>query len=234
LTSFSARRFGKSDFTEGAVRVTAQAWWPGAIKAGQTVGDIIDVTDLFTTFARIGGVTQYLPTGSSTGRTAAFAAFQHFFPLRFFDSVAWSFAAFGFERLAPAGKAVEPRHIDRVAKMHSHLTRELAVSFANIVLAHVTREYPGKMDHVLTGPSDVQNPRALHPAFYGSYDWHSCVHGFWLLAKILRLFPDLPRGPDIHALFDKQLSAENIAGELGYLASRCRTISSVRTGGRGS
>ena len=80
--------------------------------------------------------------------------------------------------------------------MHSQLTRELAANFANIVLAHVIREYPGKMDHVLTGPSDVQNPRALHPAFYGSYDWHSCVHGFWLLAKILRLFPELAPGAE--------------------------------------
>jgi hypothetical protein len=55
-------RSGKGDFTEGAVRVPAQAWWPGRIKPGQTVGDIVDVTDLYTTFARIGGATQYLPT----------------------------------------------------------------------------------------------------------------------------------------------------------------------------
>jgi arylsulfatase len=55
-------RGGKGDSTEGAVRVCAEAWWPGTIKSGQTVGDIIDVTDLYTTFARIGGATQYLPT----------------------------------------------------------------------------------------------------------------------------------------------------------------------------
>jgi arylsulfatase len=55
-------RGGKGDNTEGAVRVSAQAWWPGTIKPGQTAGDIIDVTDLYTTFARIGGATQYLPT----------------------------------------------------------------------------------------------------------------------------------------------------------------------------
>jgi hypothetical protein len=101
--------------------------------------------------------------------------------------------------------------------MRSCLTRELAATFANIALAHVTREYPGKMDHVLTGPADIQGPRALHPAFYGSFDWHSCVHGFWLLAKILRLFPDLPQAPHVRALFDQQLSAANIAGELNYL-----------------
>jgi hypothetical protein len=102
--------------------------------------------------------------------------------------------------------------------MSAQLTRELAERFAHIALAHVTREYPGKMDHVLTGPADVLGPRALHPAFHGSYDWHSCVHGFWLLAKILRLFPELPEAAKIRPLFDAQLSAQNIAGELSYLA----------------
>jgi Protein of unknown function (DUF2891) len=97
------------------------------------------------------------------------------------------------------------------------LTRELAASFAGVALNHVTREYPAKMDHVLTGPQDVQSPRALHPAFYGSFDWHSCVHGFWLLAKLVRLYPDLPRAAAIRALFNAQLTAANIAGELRYL-----------------
>jgi hypothetical protein len=101
--------------------------------------------------------------------------------------------------------------------MNQQLTREVAGRFAKIVLAHITREYPGKMDHVLTGPADVQNPRALHPAFYGSFDWHSCVHGFWLMATILRRFPDLEQASAIRGLFDNQLSAANIAAELRYL-----------------
>jgi hypothetical protein len=103
------------------------------------------------------------------------------------------------------------------SQMRSKLSRELAASFANIALAHVTREYPGKMDHILTGPADIANPRALHPAFYGSFDWHSCVHGFWLLAKILRLFPDLPQAVKIHSLLDEHLTPDKIAGELSYL-----------------
>ena len=101
--------------------------------------------------------------------------------------------------------------------MRHQLTPELAAIFADIALSHVTREYPAKMDHVLTGPSDAQSPRALHPAFHGSFDWHSCVHGFWLLAKILRLFPDVLSASKIRTLFDRQLSAANIAGELRYL-----------------
>jgi hypothetical protein len=101
--------------------------------------------------------------------------------------------------------------------MRSELTRELAAHFATIALSHVTREYPAKMDHVLTGPADVAGPRVFHPAFHGSFDWHSCVHGFWLLAKILRMFPTLPGCKKIKPLFNAKLTPENIAAEIAYL-----------------
>jgi len=100
--------------------------------------------------------------------------------------------------------------------MGQQLTGNLAATFADIALAHVTREYPGKMDHVLTGPQDVQTPGALHPAFHGSFDWHSCVHGFWLLARLLRSFPELPQCGQIRGLFERQLSATRLAAELDY------------------
>jgi hypothetical protein len=54
------------------------------------------------------------------------------------------------------------------------------------------RGYPNKPEHVLNGEADIEGPRALHPAFYGSFDWHSSVHGHWMLVRLLRLFPDLP------------------------------------------
>ena len=98
------------------------------------------------------------------------------------------------------------------------LTKELASRFAGTALGHVTREYPNKPDHVLTGPSDAQTPRALHPIFYGSFDWHSCVHGYWLLARCLRRFPDIPEAAAIHMLFDTQFTPEKVAGEVAYLA----------------
>jgi hypothetical protein len=101
--------------------------------------------------------------------------------------------------------------------MRVNLSRGVGASFADIALAHVTREYPGKMDHVLAGPADLASPRALHPAFYGSFDWHSCVHGFWLLAKVFRLFPDLSQASQIRALFDEQLTPAKIAIEMSYL-----------------
>ena len=73
--------------------------------------------------------------------------------------------------------------------MTRRLTAETADRFAGIALGHVTREYPHKLDHVMDGPEDVLGPRELHPIFFGSFDWHSCVHGYWLLCAPLRLLP---------------------------------------------
>ena len=97
------------------------------------------------------------------------------------------------------------------------LTPELAARFAALALGHVTREYPNKLDHVLRGSGDLQAPRALHPIFYGSFDWHSCVHGYWLLCRLLRMFPALPDAARVRALLDAQITPENVAGELAYL-----------------
>src|SRR5207244_1267105 len=60
-------------------------------------------------------------------------------------------------------------------------------------------------------------PRAMHAAFYGCYDWHSTVHGHWMLVRLLRLFPDLPEAATIRDALNQNLSAENIAGEVSYL-----------------
>ena len=102
--------------------------------------------------------------------------------------------------------------------MSQTLTAELAARFAEIALGHLTREYPHKQfDHVLTGPQDIKSPRELHPIFFGSFDWHSCVHGYWLLARLYRRFPQLPQAAAVRALLDGQLTAERVAGELEYL-----------------
>jgi hypothetical protein len=98
------------------------------------------------------------------------------------------------------------------------LTPTLAESLAQIALANVVREYPGKPDHVLGGPHDVRNPRALHPAFYGSFDWHSCVHMHWLLARLRRLVPELTQRASIADVFDRHLTEINISAECAYLA----------------
>lgn len=101
--------------------------------------------------------------------------------------------------------------------MTHHLTPDIASRFAGIALGHVTREYPHKLDHVMDGPEDVLGPKALHPIFYGSFDWHSCVHGYWLLARLLRLYPDMPENVRIRTLLDEMMTGEKVAGELAYL-----------------
>ncbi len=97
------------------------------------------------------------------------------------------------------------------------LTAELAGRFARIALGHVGREYPNKLDHVLRRAHDLQSPRALHPVFFGSLDWHSCVHGFWLLARLRRRFPALAEAPAIDRLFAERITQDAVAGECAYL-----------------
>jgi hypothetical protein len=97
------------------------------------------------------------------------------------------------------------------------LTPQTAARFISIALGHVTREWPHKLDHVMDGPEDVAGPRELHPIFFGSFDWHSCVHGWWLMLRLRRLFPDLAEARQVEALADEMLTAENAAGELAYL-----------------
>lgn len=97
------------------------------------------------------------------------------------------------------------------------LTPELAARLASIALGHVTREYPFALGHVTTGPGDVAAPSVLHPLFHGSFDWHSCVHGHWLLACILRRQPGLPVCAAIRAHFNRAFTPEKAAGEIAYL-----------------
>ncbi len=92
-----------------------------------------------------------------------------------------------------------------------------ASRFCRIALGHVTREYPNKLDHVLRGPEDLSAPRVLHPIFYGSFDWHSCVHSYWLLAHLYRAFPGLAEGHEIASLVDAHFTDENVASEVAYL-----------------
>ena len=92
-----------------------------------------------------------------------------------------------------------------------------AARFARLALDCVGREYPNKIAHVLAGDEDVQPPRRLTPAFFGCYDWHSAVHGHWLLARLVRSFPDAPFAPAARAALSRSLTAEYVAGELAYL-----------------
>jgi hypothetical protein len=98
------------------------------------------------------------------------------------------------------------------------LDQALASRLARAALGHVAREYPNVLVHALAGRADLAAPSTLHPVFYGSYDWHSCVHGHWLLARLLRLSPALPEAHAIRAHFDQAFTQRKMAGELAYLA----------------
>jgi len=97
------------------------------------------------------------------------------------------------------------------------LNQELAERFAAIALGHVTREYPHKLDHVIGGPKDLLSPRALHPIFYGSFDWHSCVHGWWTLLTLRRLAPENRHAKAIADLADLSFTSGKVEAELAYL-----------------
>jgi hypothetical protein len=92
-----------------------------------------------------------------------------------------------------------------------------ASRFAQIALRCVQREYPNKLDHVMSDSSEVRSPRSLHPSFYGCYDWHSAVHGHWMLVRLLRRVPDLPEAPRIRAVLEENLAASNVRLEVAYL-----------------
>src|SRR5207244_3533474 len=83
-----------------------------------------------------------------------------------------------------------------------------AERFARLALACVDKEYPNKISHVMNGDADVAPPRKLTPAFYGCYDWHSSVHGHWLLARLVRTFPDAPFAKPARAALRKSLTAD--------------------------
>lgn len=96
-------------------------------------------------------------------------------------------------------------------------TREAASRFARLALACIRKEYPNKLDHVMGRGEDVQGPRSLHPAFYGCFDWHSSVHGHWMLVRLRARFPDLPEAAEIRAALDENLAPDRIAAEVAYL-----------------
>src|SRR5216110_407645 len=93
----------------------------------------------------------------------------------------------------------------------------IAERFASLALACVHKEYPNKISHSMNSDADVAPPRELTPGFYGCYDWHSSVHGHWLLARLARTFPDAPFAADARAALKESLTQEHIAQEAAYL-----------------
>jgi len=97
------------------------------------------------------------------------------------------------------------------------LSQETAGRFAALALSCVQKEYPNKIAHVLNSPEDVKAPHELTPAFYGCFDWHSSVHGHWLLARLTRTFSDAPFAANAMAALEANLTPAHIADEVAYL-----------------
>ncbi|HSN71413.1 MAG TPA: DUF2891 domain-containing protein [Steroidobacteraceae bacterium] len=102
------------------------------------------------------------------------------------------------------------------------LPEDAARRFAQLALECVHKEYPNHIAHVLASDADAQPPRKLTPAFYGCYDWHSSVHGHWLLARLARLYPGTDFATQARAALDRSLTVENISGEVRYLGGEGR------------
>ena len=101
--------------------------------------------------------------------------------------------------------------------MNTPLTEKQASHFAALALKCVNREFPNKPEHVINNATEVKNPKALHPAFYGCYDWHSSVHGHWMLVRLLKSFPNLSEAAQIRSALNANLTAENIEAEVTYI-----------------
>ena len=105
----------------------------------------------------------------------------------------------------------------------SDLDQPQAARFARLALDCVHKEYPNKIAHSMTSDADVKPPRELTPAFYGCYDWHSSVHGHWLLVRLVRLFPQAPFAAEARKALAQSLTPANIAQEVKYLNAEGRT-----------
>ncbi|HEU4722355.1 MAG TPA: DUF2891 domain-containing protein [Gemmatimonadaceae bacterium] len=118
--------------------------------------------------------------------------------------------------MSTAALVAEPALAQRAA---TGLDAPTAGRFAALALACVQKEYPNKISHVLNSPEDAKTPRQLTPAFYGCYDWHSSVHGHWLLARLVRTFPNERFATDASAALEANLTPAHIAGEVAYLTA---------------
>ncbi|MCP4654547.1 MAG: DUF2891 domain-containing protein [bacterium] len=104
----------------------------------------------------------------------------------------------------------------------SGFDQDSAQRFAELALACVDQEYPNKIGHVLNDDADVKPPRELTPAFFGCFDWHSSVHGHWLLVRLARSFPEADLAPRARLAVARSLTPEKIRAEVEYLGGQGR------------
>jgi hypothetical protein len=99
------------------------------------------------------------------------------------------------------------------------MNQDQASHFARLALGCIQRELPNGIQHTINAPDDVRGPRALHPAFYGCFDWHSAVHGHWMLVRLLRRWPAVPEAAATRAALDANLTAAHLTTEAAYFTA---------------
>jgi hypothetical protein len=99
------------------------------------------------------------------------------------------------------------------------MTMEQAQGFVKLALAGIDREFPNKTGHVTTGPDDLKSPRAMHPVFYGHFDWHSSVHGHWMLVRLLKRFPTAPFAGEVREILKRRLTRDGLTAEAAYFGA---------------
>ncbi len=102
-------------------------------------------------------------------------------------------------------------------------TSDQAAHFVKLALDCAVQEYPNKIGHTMQSDADQGTPRSLHPAFYGCFDWHSSVHGHWLLARFARLYPEHPLADEARTVLAENLSHDLISAEVDYLLAEGRS-----------
>ena len=131
-----------------------------------------------------------------------------------------------FLLVLPVGCGDDPAPDKTAAKAAEHpaatFSADQAAVFVQLALGCADQEYPNKIAHTMQSDADRGTPRSLHPAFFGCFDWHSSVHGHWLLARFARLHPDHPRAAEARAVLADHLTAERLAAETDYLLAEGR------------
>jgi len=102
------------------------------------------------------------------------------------------------------------------------LTLERAEKFAAMAMRCIEKEYPNKLSHVMNDAKEVLGPKVLHPTFYGCFDWHSSVHGHWMLIRLLKKFPGLAKAAEIRSALNRNITPANIEQEVAYLHQKSR------------
>jgi hypothetical protein len=105
-------------------------------------------------------------------------------------------------------------------ELGARLSAEQVSAFAKLALANIHTEYPNKPGNVVWDEASVRTPRAMHPAFYGCFDWHSSVHGHWMLIRLLKDYPDHPMQAEIRQKLAQNLTAENLKKEADHFREK--------------